>query len=268
VTSYFQAHSSQWQDIYACGGAQAEIVRERHAAALTWIDSLAHAPGSHALEVGCGAGFLAVALAQRGFRVTAVDSSTAMVALARRHAAASGTADLLSPDVGDVHALHFADESFDLVIALGVLAWLEQPERALREMARVTRPGGHIIFTAANPAGLSSFFNPRLNRVIRPLALRVKDALVRSGRRAPSPSVTFHAQRLVDDALARAKLMKIIGTTVGFGPFKLLHREILPDPLATAVHHWLQRLARRGVPIIRSTGTEHLVLARKPMRAD
>ena len=62
--------------------------------------------------------------------------------------------------------------------------------------------------------------------------------------------------------------MKIIGTTVGFGPFVLMHRELLPDPLATAVHRWLQRLARRGVPIIQSTGTEHLVLARKPMRAD
>ena len=64
------------------------------------------------LEVGCGAGFMSVALAERGFRVQAIDSVDAMVEQARQHAMESGTAELLSLGVGDVYALAFEDESF------------------------------------------------------------------------------------------------------------------------------------------------------------
>src|SRR5712692_8756179 len=93
VNTYFQSQSSYWKDVYASNDVQGEIFRDRHAAALAWIDSLALAPGSQVLEIGCGAGFMAVALAQRGFRVQAIDSAEAMVELARRHAAESGTTD-------------------------------------------------------------------------------------------------------------------------------------------------------------------------------
>ena len=92
---------------------------------------------------------MAVALAQRGFRVEAVDAAEAMVELARRHAAESGTTDVISVELGDAYCLAFENDAFDLVIALGVIPWLGRPEQAIREMARVTRPGGHVIFSAA-----------------------------------------------------------------------------------------------------------------------
>jgi SAM-dependent methyltransferase len=40
--------------------------------------------------------------------------------------------------VGDIHDLHFEDESLDLVVAVGVLPWIDDVETALREMARIT----------------------------------------------------------------------------------------------------------------------------------
>src|SRR5713226_1582312 len=99
VNAYFQSMSSYWKDIYTSGSVQGQVYRERQAAALNWIESLALTPGARVLEIGCGAGFLSVALAQCGLRVQAIDSTEAMVELARRHAVESGTAELLSVDL-------------------------------------------------------------------------------------------------------------------------------------------------------------------------
>src|SRR5258708_27071618 len=107
VNAYFQSQSSYWEDIYSSSGVQGEVYRERQAAALAWIDSLALVPGSKVLEIGCGAGFLSVALAQRGLRVQAIDPAEAMVELARRHAVESGTAALLSVAGGGFSPLTF-----------------------------------------------------------------------------------------------------------------------------------------------------------------
>ena len=107
VNAYFQAQSSYWKEVYVSEGVQAEIYRDRQATVLAWIDSLDLASGSQVLEIGCGAGLMAVALTQRGLRVHAIDSIEAMVELARRHALESGTSESLSVEVGDVYSLAF-----------------------------------------------------------------------------------------------------------------------------------------------------------------
>src|SRR5205085_8713949 len=142
VTGYFQSISSHWNEVYKPGNVYAETLRARHAAVLAWIDSLALAPGSQALEIGCGPGFMAIALAQRGLHVQAIDSSEAMIRQAHLNAIESGTADIIEANVGDVYSLAFNDNSFDLVFAIGLLPWLAQAELAIRELARVTKPGG------------------------------------------------------------------------------------------------------------------------------
>src|SRR5205085_8140892 len=120
-------------------------------------------PDSRVLEIGCGAGFLTVALAQRGLRVYAIDSTEAMIDQTRRHAGESGVTESLSLDVGDVYALTFEESSFDLVIAIGVIPWLARPELAMQEMARVTRVGGHVILTADNRYRLTYLLDPWMN---------------------------------------------------------------------------------------------------------
>src|SRR5438132_344051 len=266
VNTYFQAQLSYWKDIYAENSVQAEIYRARQARALAWIDELALAAGSHVLEIGCGAGFLSVALAQRGWRVHAIDSAEAMDELARQHAAESGSSELLSVEVGDVYALAFEDGCFDLVLALGVIPWLARPELAIQEMARVTKPGGHTLLTADNRARLTMLLDPMMNPALEPLRRAVKPMFKRIGLLHQSQggtAETRHDCHVIDEALASAELIKTRNMTLGFGPFTFLRHRFFPKFLGIALHRQLQRLADRNVPILRSSGTQYIVLARK-----
>jgi len=263
VNAHFQAQSSYWKQIYARNTVYAAIYRARQTRALAWIDDLALAPGSRVLEVGCGAGFISVALAQRGLRVHAIDSAEMMVELTRQHAVESGITELLTVDVGDVYALAFEDDSFDLVIALGVTSWLAQPELAIQEMARVTMPGGRVLLTNGNQVRLNNLLDPWLNPALAPLRRSIKDILERVGILNPSPEPAVRNRRFIDEALASARLIKTRGMTLGFGPFTFLHHKVLPERLGIALHDQLQQLADRNVPLFSSTGMSYLVLARK-----
>jgi|ERR1700694_435738 len=265
VDAFFESVAPYWRDVYETPGTQSEIYRDRHAGALAWIDALVGAGDGRALEAGCGAGFMAVEMVRRGYRVEAIDTSQAMVELARRTAASAGVSAELRVDTGDACALAFPDASFDLVVAIAVLPWLRRAEPAIAEMARVTKPGGHLILTADNRARLNTLLDPRYNLTLAPLRDRLTAALVRLRlyRRLPDPKPTFHRRRFIDQQLAAAGLVKVKSRTIGFGPFSILGRVVVPEPLGTNLHRRLQRLADRGTPGLRSTGGHYLVLARK-----
>jgi ubiquinone/menaquinone biosynthesis C-methylase UbiE len=96
-----------------------------------------------ALDVGCGTGFFALQLAASGHRATGVDLAAEMLELARAKAAAAGLS--VRFDGGDAEHLPYATASFDLVIERHVIWTLPAPEVALREWARVLRPGGRVV---------------------------------------------------------------------------------------------------------------------------
>jgi len=104
--------------------------------------------GRRVLEVGCGAGPLTAWLVEHGAVVTAMDVSPAMLQLARErvgHRATFLLADLAEP-------LSFLpDTSFDLVVASLVLHYLENWEEPLRELRRVLRPDGAVVFSTHHP---------------------------------------------------------------------------------------------------------------------
>lgn len=267
VNTYFQSQASFWKDIYATDNLTARIYQQRQEAALAWIDTLALSRGAQVLEVGCGAGFLSIQLAQRGLQVHAIDSAEAMLHQAREHAEAAGVT--LSLSAGDVSALAFDDDSFDLVVALGVIPWLAHPERAVREMARVTKPGGHLIISADNRARLNSLLDPLLNPLLVPLKKGAKHVLDRARLRHLSSKdvgATLHSRRFIDQVVRRAGLTMVSHKTLGFGPFTFFRMKLVPESLGAHLHLRLQSLADREMFIFRSTGVHYLVLTEKPAR--
>ncbi len=136
----------------------------------------------------------------------------------------------------------------------------------MQEMARVTRPDGHVILTADNRARLTSYLDPWQLPALRPLKRHVKILLERTKLRYRSPSdieAALHTCRFVDETLAHFELFKVRSMTLGFGPFSLFRRSILAEKPGIALHYRLQSLAERNVPVFRSTGAQYLVLARK-----
>ncbi|MFL6142713.1 MAG: methyltransferase domain-containing protein [Labedaea sp.] len=102
-------------------------------------------PGLELLDVGCGPGTITADLAElvAPGRVVAIDTAPDVLAGARALAAERALANL-EVTVGDVTALDFAEDSFDVVHAHQVLQHLADPVAALREMRRVCRPGGVV----------------------------------------------------------------------------------------------------------------------------
>jgi SAM-dependent methyltransferase len=111
--------------------------------------------GISLLDVGCGPGTITADLATRVTpgRVTALEQTEAALELAR--------AEIGLPTVefavGDVHALDFADDSFDVTHAHQVLQHVADPVAALREMRRVTRPGGLVAARDSDYAAFTWF---------------------------------------------------------------------------------------------------------------
>jgi SAM-dependent methyltransferase len=98
------------------------------------------AGGGRMLDVGCGAGALALALAPHAREVVGVDPVPELLARARERAPANATFV-----EADGTALPFADESFDLAGTLRTLHHVPRPERVLAELTRVTKRGGRVL---------------------------------------------------------------------------------------------------------------------------
>ena len=126
--------------------------------------------GMTLLDVGCGPGTITADLAAvvAPGRVTALETTEEALGLARAEIArrGTGTVDFAT---GDVHALDFPDDSFDVVHAHQVLQHVGDPVRALREMRRVARPGGVVAVRDSDYAAFTWF--PRLPGLDEWLAL-------------------------------------------------------------------------------------------------
>ncbi|MFD7971892.1 class I SAM-dependent methyltransferase [Streptomyces clavifer] len=114
------------------------------------------APGQRVLDVGCGPGTITADLAAlvAPGRVTAVDTGREILDQAADVAAERGLGNVEFA-TADVHALDFADDSFDVVHAHQVLQHVGDPVQALREMRRVCRPGGIVAVRDSDYAAMA-----------------------------------------------------------------------------------------------------------------
>ena len=117
-------------------------------------------PGQQVLDVGCGPGTITLGLAERVApgEVVGIDRFEAALVEARRNAGKRLSPESparISYQVGDVYELDFSDDTFDVVHAHQVLQHLTNPVAALREMRRVTRPGGLVAVRDADFGAIS-----------------------------------------------------------------------------------------------------------------
>ncbi|MGC8475164.1 MAG: class I SAM-dependent methyltransferase [Acetobacteraceae bacterium] len=130
----------RWAGIYDTGFGLVSSAARR--AAVREVNAL---PGRDVLEMGVGTG-LALPRYRSEKRITGIDLSTEMLALARKRVAELGLANVTALHEMDAEATSFADASFDVAVAMFVASVVPHPRRLLAEMRRVVRPGGHLLF--------------------------------------------------------------------------------------------------------------------------
>ena len=123
-----------------------------------YLDRLPLASARSVLDLGCGTGVAARAVASRpefAGRIVGIDLSPHMVAAARRLAHEQGLAERITFQIGDSQALEEADAACDVMIAHTLMSHVPAPEAVLAEAARVVRPGGTVAIFDIDPASLT-----------------------------------------------------------------------------------------------------------------
>jgi ubiquinone/menaquinone biosynthesis C-methylase UbiE len=189
--------------------------------------------GRSLLDVGTGTGRAALLCSRKGARVTAVDASAEMLAIARQRAADAGAAITFA--TGDAHALDFGDRAFDVVVSLRVLMHAVRWRVCISELCRVS--GSLVIFdypAACSSALVQSVTRRALHRVgmrtepYRVFADReIRSAVEGSGFRIRALHrqfvlpIAFHkavgSRRLTEVSeavLERAGLLSLVGSPV------------------------------------------------------
>lgn len=218
---------------------QAELYEERFVPALFvhWVDAVLEAAGARTgqdlLDVGCGTGIVARHAAQRvgpTGHVTGLDLNQAMLAVGSR----------LRPDLtwqqGDVAAMPFEDDSFDVVTCQSAAMFFPDLVGALREMGRVTRPDGSV-------------------------AVQVFD--LREDQPAYGPWITMVARHAGEDAL------RMLGTYWVHGDRDLMRQRCAEAGLrVTAVHDHERPASFPSVPAMVLTEVNATPLAERLSQAE
>jgi ubiquinone/menaquinone biosynthesis C-methylase UbiE len=150
LQSVLAARRSQSQEFFSSAAGQWDRLREE----LFGRDFHLHAaaglldPDWVVGDLGCGTGSMTFALAPFVSRVIAIDNSAAMLSAAKRRLAAFDNVELRR---GDLEAVPLTDGALDAATLTLVLPYLPTPLNALREVARVMKPGGRMLMTDLLP---------------------------------------------------------------------------------------------------------------------
>lgn len=201
------------------------------------VDAVAAAPDDRVLDVATGTGLVAEALVRRyGCRVTGLDQSADMLAVARRRA---GVYEALVE--GRAERLPFPDASFDHVTFTYLLRYVEDPAATLRELARVVKPGGRVAsLEFAVPRGVWRPLWWLYTRIGLPVAGRVVSRKWSEVGAFLGPSIegfyARHPQHAIERYWRNAGLMDIRTRrmSLGGGVVMSATRASVPRPIAPA----------------------------------
>ena len=117
---------------------------------LAWIEQMAPLHGKRVLDVGCGGGILADAMARRGANVLGIDLGTKALKVAQLHALEAGTENVEYREVAAEALALEAPQSFDVLTCMEMLEHVPDPASVVRACATLVKPGGMLFFSTIN----------------------------------------------------------------------------------------------------------------------
>ena len=141
----FEALAHKWWD----RNSEFKPLHDINPLRANYIDQHSPVADAKIVDVGCGGGILAEALAQRGAKVTGIDMGEAPLSVAKLHSLESG----LSIDYQQITAEELAEQqagSYDIVTCLEMLEHVPDPSSIVKACAKLCKPGGHLYFSTIN----------------------------------------------------------------------------------------------------------------------
>ena len=194
-----------------------------------------------------------------------------MVNLTTQHAKQECVENRIRARKGDIHELLYKNESFDLIVAIGVIPWLHDLPKALMEIARTVCPNGYVVLTIDNAIRLTTLLDPLTFPVFiiiknwgRHKLQRARTAALKTEESVPS--YNQHSPIKFDAFLHKSGLIKIKSGSIGFGPFTFMSHPLFSEKVGIKINSMLQDYANSGNPVLRLTGSHYIILARKYVR--
>lgn len=125
---------------------------------LEWIHQLASLPGKQVLDVGCGGGILADAMARKGAQVLGIDLATKSLKVAQLHALEAQTEGVRYREVSAETLAAQAPGSFDVITCMEMLEHVPDPASVVRACSELVKPGGWVFFSTINRTPKSFLF--------------------------------------------------------------------------------------------------------------
>ncbi|MDO8279021.1 MAG: bifunctional 2-polyprenyl-6-hydroxyphenol methylase/3-demethylubiquinol 3-O-methyltransferase UbiG [Burkholderiaceae bacterium] len=125
---------------------------------LDWIDTLAPLKGRRVVDVGCGGGILADAMARKGADVLGIDLAAKPLKIAQLHALEAGTAGVSYREISAEALAAEQPASFDTVTCMEMLEHVPDPASIVRACASLVKPGGWVFFSTINRSAKSFAF--------------------------------------------------------------------------------------------------------------
>jgi len=243
------------------------IAQERSAYVLKYLDTLDLKKGARILDLGCGAGETSVNLLQRGFIVTGIDTSEEKLDIARKNSTQAGLEKNATFQSGDAENLDLQDDSFDVVIAIGLIEDIMWDRWVFQEIHRVVIPDGYVIVTATNNIGLSNITNPfhlisNFKEILGSIFQKNFMAPSRSMQKSPNSVYrNFYIPSRFRHMLSELDFDIIDSLSHGFGPFIILNRSRrLSVKIYNVLNHYRER---KKIPYLSELGNDYIVLCKK-----
>jgi 2-polyprenyl-6-hydroxyphenyl methylase/3-demethylubiquinone-9 3-methyltransferase len=141
----FQSAASRWWDPMG----EMRPLHDLNPVRLDYVERAAGLSGKAVLDVGCGGGLLAEAMARKGARVVGLDLASDLLEVARLHAIETGTQLEYRLEPAEEHAATHAD-AYDVVTCMEMLEHVPDPAAVIAALAQMVRPGGHVFLSTIN----------------------------------------------------------------------------------------------------------------------
>lgn len=260
IRKYFSEKTEYWKTIYCDNPDNSRDfwwiqLNRRKNAVFEILDTYSAKASASVLEVGCGPGGMTESILNRLLDVFCLDISMPMIIKTKKMSEkyVPGGVPCFQGEIDD---LPFTNNTFDVVICVGVLEYLESDDRAVKELSRVVKPGGIVIISLPNIMRVNIIFDPyyyifRLPRYLWNIIWKKSPRTVSSvitkdfGKNTDFSDRRFFYNQLLGK-FKSCDLVKVSTCSIGFGPMTLWRKDILPLDWTEIINNFLEKLTKKA----------------------